>query len=164
MPDNRIVINTGPLLALVAGCGDLEILDKLYHEIIVPFEVCKEIMAGDESRFAIPEFKAATWLNKLTKSTKIPPILKNALDSGEASVIQTATEYNINLVCIDEAMGRRVARLSNLKVTGSVGILIRAKREGWLPSVKAAIKRMVENGVWLNPEIIQIALRESGEL
>ena len=41
MPEQKsVVINTGPILALVSALGDLNILKILYHKVIVPFEVC----------------------------------------------------------------------------------------------------------------------------
>jgi predicted nucleic acid-binding protein len=47
MPENKsLVINTGPLLALIAGYGDLSLLEKLYQHVLVPFEVCQEIESG----------------------------------------------------------------------------------------------------------------------
>ncbi len=42
----EIVINTGPLLALIAGIGNLSLLNQLYRRVFVPFEVCREIEAG----------------------------------------------------------------------------------------------------------------------
>jgi len=47
MPETEtIVINTGPILALIAGYGDLSLLERLYRHVLVPFEVRQEIMAG----------------------------------------------------------------------------------------------------------------------
>jgi predicted nucleic acid-binding protein len=65
----------------------------------------------------------------------ISPLLLNSLDLGEAAVIQLAINENIQTVCIDEAAGRRVARLSGLSLTGTIGILLRAKKEGYPISV-----------------------------
>jgi predicted nucleic acid-binding protein len=46
MPETeKLVINTGPLLALIAGIGDLSLLELLYKRVLVPFEVCQEIEA-----------------------------------------------------------------------------------------------------------------------
>ncbi len=45
MPEtDKIVINTGPILALIAGLGDLNVLNSLYKRVVVPYEVCEEIM------------------------------------------------------------------------------------------------------------------------
>jgi predicted nucleic acid-binding protein len=64
------------------------------------------------------------------------------LDCGEAAVIQLALNEGIQTVCIDEVQGRRIARLSNLSLTGSIGILIRAKKEDYSFSMPDAIERM----------------------
>jgi len=106
---------------------------------LVPFEVCQEIMAGGSSGFTVAEFEAATWLHKQQTSLTISPLLLNSLDRGEAAVIQLAMNENIQTVCIDEVAGRRIARLSGLSLTGSIGILLRAKREGFFFSMQQAI-------------------------
>ena len=161
MPDSKeIVINTSPLLALSAALGDLSLLQLLYQQVFVPFEVCQEIEIGGLSGFSVAEFKAAHFLNKLDKPLTIAPFLKNSLDIGEASVIQLALDKNIQTVCIDETVGRRIARLNNLSLTGSIGILIRASKEGHLFSMSDAIKKMQARGIWLSDSVISFALKE----
>ena len=88
----------------------------------------------------------------------LPPYLQNTLDLGEASVIQTALQQGVNRVCIDETIGRRVARLSNLSVTGSIGVLLKAKSMGYPVSIPEAINRMREHGIWLSNAVISFAL------
>jgi predicted nucleic acid-binding protein len=160
----QIVINTSPLIALVAAWGDLTRLEPLYEKVWVPFEVCQEISKGGTSQLAVPEFEQATWLHKQTTALAISPFLLNALDLGEASVIQLALDQNIATVCIDEAVGRRVARLNGLTLTGSVGILLKAKQRDPSLSVKAAIDNMLSRKIRLSETVINIALRQAGEL
>jgi len=63
MPNTKsIVINTGPIIALVAALGDLTILKRLYKEVFVPLEVSSEILQGGVSSFAVKEFNDASWL------------------------------------------------------------------------------------------------------
>lgn len=164
MPETReIVINTGPLIALTAALGDLRVLEHLYARVVVPFEVAQEILVENSTRFAAAEFDAASWLEKKTCPVTVAALLKNALGPGEAAVIQCALEERIGVVCIDEAVGRRVARLNGLRVTGSLGILIRAKKEG-LPIVVAnAIQSMRSKGIWLGDALAAEALKEAGE-
>ena len=164
MPDTeRIVINTGPLLALIAAWGDLNILQSLYRQILIPFEVCQEIQAGGPGEFGVKQFEEAGWLQKQSEPLKIAPILINTLDRGEAAVIQLALNKKVQTVCIDEAAGRRMARLNGLSLTGSVGILLRARREGYTFSMKDAIQRMTDRGIWLSERVVTFALNQVGE-
>jgi len=78
-------------------------------------------------------------------------------------VVQLALHKNISTVCIDEAMGRRVARLNGLKLTGSIGILIRAKKEGFPIVIRDAIQRMKDHGIWLSEGVVSFALDQVGE-
>lgn len=162
MPDKvkKIVINTGPIIALVAALGDLNILEKLYNQVIVSYEVAREILAGGPNGFAVNEFRQAKWLEIRNQPLDIMPHLFNSLDLGEASVIQLALNENIMNVCIDEDVGRRIARLNNLKVTGSVGVLVRAKNEGLSFSMNDAIQKMKQQGVWLSDKVIEFALKQ----
>lgn len=160
----QIVINTSPLLALIAGLGDLDILVQLYQTTFVTYEVAQEILRGGKLGFGVPEFRQAQSLQRLDKPLEIMPFLLNSLDLGEASVIQLALNLGLSTVCIDEAIGRRIARLNSLKVTGSIGILLRAKQEGHDFSMQAVITRMLNQGIRLSPSVIQTALKESGEL
>ncbi|MBX9258209.1 DUF3368 domain-containing protein [Desmonostoc muscorum CCALA 125] len=160
---NQIVINTSPLIAIVAAMGDLKILESLYTDVLVPFEVYEEILIGGITGFAVNEFQSASWLQKQTSLLSISPFLFNSLDLGEASVIQLALNKNISTVCIDEAVGRRIARLSGLSVTGSIGILLRAKREGYPMSIKTAIQKMLNHNIRLSQTVIDFAIKEAGE-
>lgn len=161
---SRLVINTSPLIALIAALGDLSILRDLYAEVLVPYEVCQEMLAGGPTNFGIPAFQAAVWLNKQTTPVMITPLLANSLDRGEASVIQIALNQGIQTVCIDEAVGRRFARLSGLQLTGSIGILLKAKQEGYPIVMKQAIEQMTSQGIRLSQTVIDVALKQAGEI
>lgn len=165
MPETKeLVINTGPLLALIAGIGDLSLLEKLYKRVLVPVEVCQEIEAGGASGFGVSEFRRSSFIEKQSNLLNITPFLRNALDLGEASVIQLALDENIHTVCIDEPMGRRIARLNGLKLTGSIGVLIRAKQDGFDFSMREAINRMQSQGVYVSQKIVDFALKQVNEM
>ena len=161
MPETKtIVINTGPLIALIAGYGHLSFLEKIYKRVLVPFEVCQEIKAGGTTAFGLKEFVQSDFMEKQSTSLEINHFLKNSLDLGEASVIQLALNENIRTVCIDETVGRRIARLNDLYLTGSIGVLLRAKRKGLDFSMREAINRMQSNGIYLSKKVIDFALRQ----
>ena len=164
MPERKeLVINTTPIISLIAAEGSLNMLPLLYSRVWVPFEVCQEIRAGGGDGFVIPEFEQADWLQKQNQPVDLSPLLKNSLDIGEAAVIQLALLQGIPLVGIDETIGRRFARLSGLTVTGSIGILLRAKTLGYPLSMAEAIQRMRRRGIWLSDKVVDFALREANE-
>jgi predicted nucleic acid-binding protein len=158
-PGRTLVINTGTLIALTAATGSLDVLRGLYDRLIVPFEVCQEISAGNASRFGVEAFAAASWLDKRQAATSVSAFLRNALDPGEASVIHTAVTEGVPLVAIDEAVGRRFARLHGLQLTGSLGILIRAVAAGCPLSLPTCIENMERHGIWLSRELREQVLK-----
>lgn len=159
---NDLVINTGPVLALTAA-GHLHVLRDLFSKVTVPYEVVREIDAGGLTQFALEEFRAASWLDKRSAPISVPPLLQSTLDPGEAGVVALATSEHIATVAIDETVGRRIARLHGLTVTGSLGILIRAKQQGAAVSLRTAIGRMRQRGIWLSEALEKECLRIAGE-
>lgn len=159
MPDaplaahRMLVINTTPIIALAVATGSLDILRICYDRVIVPHEVQQEILAGGSQAPAVAAFTTDNWLERLTRPQNVPPFLKNSLDSGEAAVIHAALDLGLGLVCIDEKMGRRVARLHGLAVTGSVGILVKAKQHGFPLNTKEALNRLHRHGIWLGKDV-----------
>jgi len=162
MPEQpRVVVNTGPLLALIAAVGDLSPLRELYDEVIVPLEVRREILAPGVRDFGQRELIAATWLVCLEEPAQVSPFLVNSLDRGEAAVIQVALDRGVSLVCIDESAGRHVAVLNGLEVTGSIGVLLRAQRAGQPVRMREALARMRARGIWVSDRVAETALELS---
>lgn len=162
MPERRdvIVTNTTPLIALAVATGDLEILRHLYDRVVVPFEVEEELRAAGTDAPGVSAFDTATWLDRQLAPLTIATYLCNSLDRGKAAVIQTALTLGLPLVCIDEAVGRRVARLSGLTLTGTIGVLIKAKQGGYPIHIADALERLRTHGLWLRESVVRFALAQ----
>ena len=158
MSDNTLVINTSPLIALIAATGDLSLLDTMFKKVIVPLEVVGEIEQGGKYGFGIEVFKTADWLDKRTQFVQTTTLLKQLLDLGESSVIQTAVNQKINTVAIDERVGRRIARLHGLKVIGTLGILLKAFHSGHIDSLGQSIENMKQHGIWISKKLEKTVL------
>jgi predicted nucleic acid-binding protein len=127
--------------------------------VIVPAEVVQEIEAGGRTQFARSEFRSATWLDKRTEPTMFPTFLQAALDPGEAAVISLAMAEKVSTVATDEVVGRRMARMHGLKLTGSLGILLQARQQGLSVTLRPAIASMRRHGIWLGEELEKECLR-----
>lgn len=155
----QLVINTGPIIALIAALNDLKILNRNYEKVIVPHRVVQEMLAKGNDRADAKIFLEDEFITRIEKPVEINTFLRNSLDSGEASVIQTALNKNIDTVCIDESAGRRIARLNNLKLTGSLGIIISAINNGENIDLKKGINNMRNNGIWISEKLEKEAFK-----
>ena len=147
--------------------GDLKFLGQIYSEILIPREVVLELEAGG---IDYPELnamsEAGSVLKQLRTEVDLPVLLRSQLDRGEACVIQTAIMHRIDTVAIDEKLGRRIARLHELKVTGSLGVLLKAARAGLVPSLEDCFQRMHDHGIWISRNLRELTLqayREDGK-
>ena len=161
--DDPIVVNTGPVIALEA-CGQLSLLAALHSRVIMPVDVVQELERGASPGSGEPWWRSASAPIEVLPLTAPPsPLLAAHLDPGEAAVIALALELGLSLVLIDERRGRMVARTFGLRAIGSVGVLLRAKKEGRLPSVRQCVDEMRAKGVWLSEQLRGAVLREAGE-
>jgi hypothetical protein len=85
------------------------------------------------------------------------------LDAGEASVIQLALDRGVQLVCIDEKLGRRQAEALGLRVAGTLGLLRKAKQVGIVDHVRPIIEKMRAEGVWYSESLVNTVLKSIGE-
>lgn len=161
--DEPIVINTSPLLAL-AACNQLELLHHLHRRVVVPPIVLAELERGQIEAKPLGEAsERPAWLETVALVSSPSPLLTAYLDEGEAAVIALAVEQSIRQVVIDERRARMVARTMRLEVVGSVGILLRAKREGLVAEVKPSLEAMQTAGIRLSERLLKFALQEAGE-
>lgn len=153
MPD--LVINTGPIIALTAAQGALDCLAELYGQILVPYEVLRELEVGGLDCAEVCAVRRCSVVQIQPAPVEVPLLLGSQLDRGEAAVIQTALDHRIATVVIDECLGRRMARLHALKVTGSLGILVKAAKAGLIDNIEDCFERMHEKEVWISEALKQ---------
>jgi predicted nucleic acid-binding protein len=162
-PSSPVVADASPLISLDA-CKQLGLLRKLYARVVVPQAVEQELSFG--GRTGLPKGLTRAhrkWISVRKLRTLPPPALVAALHLGEAEVIALALEVGSPLVLLDERAARAVARSRGLQVTGSLGVLLRAKKKGMLLAVKPSIDLMLSRGVLLGSVLIDSVLRVAGE-
>lgn len=154
-------IDTGVLIALAAA-NAWELFDCLEQAAVVTPAVLSELRSGPAGAPGVQE-QLPSCIRRWPDEVAVPVWLRSVLDAGEASVIALALEQGWPEVAIDEAVGRSVARTCKVRLTGSLGLLIRAKRRGYPLTLAAAIGRIREHGIWLGHDVAAAALRAAGE-
>jgi len=92
-------------------------------------------------------------------------LLRRDLDDGESEVIALAVEKQAKLVLLDESDARRTADLYGLSKTGIIGLLIRAKQEDHINSLKVELDRLLnQGGFWVEQRLYNQALNAVGEI
>lgn len=155
----RIVINTGPLIAL-AKAEALGVAARLPLEFICPPQVHEELAAGVRAGHIGVE---PEWLHVVELSAPLPALALAAIDLGEAAVIQLGVEQGIAWVCMDDWKGRRAALAVGLNVTGTLGLLMKAKSLEIIPAIRPFVDRLLKEGGWFNPELVRRVLEQAGE-
>lgn len=138
-----VISNTSPIFYL-HRLRRLDLLQKLYQEIIVPKAVVAELEAGRRQGEDVPEIDSYEWIK--IRAIRSPQILGLSTDfgPGETEVLALALEESDSLVIIDEKLARKIARLRGLRVTGTAGVLLKAKQEGHILAVKPFLDRLQE--------------------
>ena len=134
----KVVSNAGPLIAL-GKLGQLGLLLKLYGEILIPREVYNEVVVNG-LRLGASDAQAVNFLIQqghirvadVTLPSPSPPWAQ-AIDAGEVETIVLAQQQSADWVLIDNAHARKAARQAELPLKGTVGLLLQAFRQGYLP-------------------------------
>ena len=147
-----LVIADTSCLIVLQKINRLELLHELFDKITITFEVQKEF--GE----VLP-----SWINVASIQDKTKQhILELKLDKGEASAIVLALEHKTSLLLIDEKKGRKVAQQVGLKITGTLGILIRAKEKGLIISLKSEIEKLEAADFRMSNTLVEKILRKYG--
>lgn len=97
------------------------------------------------------------------ESPKPPDSLSIVLGRGEAEAITLARLHADSLLLLDDHQARRAAEALGLPITGTAGILVRAKKEGMVETVGPLLHKMREQGYFLSDAVIQYACRQVKE-
>jgi len=158
-----IISNATPLIAF-AKINQLSLLRQIVGELTIPDAVAKEISDYTRNKTGFIDLEQETWINRQTITAKEQlALLLPSLDRGEAEVITLALEEKAKLVLIDELTGRKVAESLDLNVSGSVGILIKAKQLGEIEEVKPFLDAMLKQGIYFSQRFIDAVLQLMGE-
>jgi predicted nucleic acid-binding protein len=147
MPD--AVCDSSPFIHL-AKIESLELFSRLYRRIFVPLAVWREVVEESDGRPGATEMQravAAGWMVKQAVENKALVVaLRQTLDGGEAEAIALATELQPEILLLDDKLGRRMAVRLGVPVTGTLGVLLRAKMVGLIPDLRALITRLQSKG------------------
>jgi len=170
-----IIADASPLIAL-ATIDQLELLHKLYQNVLIPEAVEQELML-DSNMAGAKRLKQAVsqgWLKIERCDYTAEPYLESyqqllqIIDQGETEAILLAeclqSNRDYRFLLIDERRGRQVARKRGLVIAGTGAVLLAAKKKNYIHSVKTELDSMQEKGYRLSTVLRQRLLELAEEV
>ena len=157
-----IVADSSPLISF-ARAKKLEIIRRVYGEIIIPSQVYNEIVVKGKMKPGAEEIQKASWISiQKPKNQFEVEKLKKRFGYGESEAIVLAEELK-GILLVDEGAVIREARRRGLEITSTLLILEEAKNKHIIKSVKKEIDELISHGFRTTPELVKNILQRVGE-
>lgn len=161
MPKKPVICNNTPLVALWS-IGYLNLLHDLYGEILIPPYVHEEFLGADR-QLRQDILDKSPWIKRTPLSDPRQARVYIGLDRGEAQVLALAIGCSPRLVIMDERKGRLYAKRLELPLTGTLGVLLAAKDKKLVVTIKPLIEQLLQQGLFLAPNLVNKVLELAGE-
>jgi len=149
----KVIISDTSCLIILTKIGELDLLRQLYKTVTITQDILLE--CGEN----LPD-----WIEvQHVKDNYRQQLLEMQIDKGEASAIALALETADNIVILDDWKARKVAERLGLSVTGTLGVIIKARNSGIIPTIKPYLNKIRETNFRISEELEQIALKEANE-
>jgi predicted nucleic acid-binding protein len=163
VPKRPLVCDTTIPLYL-GRIGQIDLLPAFFAPVCIPEQVCLELDMGRVLRSDTVNPRSLAWIELVSVSQvlidSLPP---NRLGTGEQAVIAYAQAHRGYVAGMDDSRARQLAEAIGLKVTGTLGILLRAKQAGLIPAVEPLVDDVIAQGFRLSPELHRDVLGLAGE-
>jgi len=141
----------------------LQLLRKLADRIIIPPAVADELSAGRALGIDLPDLSEVLWLD-VQKPVSVAALpLINDLGPGETQVLMLALELEGVIAVLDDRLAREIAKTLELKYTGTLGILLDAKRTGYITEVSPLLDQLEALRFRIAPSTRQLILELADE-
>jgi uncharacterized protein len=130
-----IVVSDTSVITSLVQVGQADLLQQLHGKVLVPVAVQQELLRTHRVLPMFLEVRAAADRQMVAR-------LAAELDLGEAEAIVLARETQADLLLIDEKLGRRVAVREGLRIAGLLALLVEAKHQRLIISVREIVHQL----------------------
>jgi predicted nucleic acid-binding protein len=138
-------------------------LPQLASKVVVPPAIVRELAAGKATGHDVPVPEALSWIEITSPAARSAQRLIADLGPGETEVLMLAMERPDITAVIDDKLARWVAEILSIKFTGTLGILLDAKRAGHIAQIAPLLDRLQELRFRVSPVTRTLILRMAGE-
>jgi len=156
------VVNASPLIYL-ARSKFLHLLQLAAPEVLVPRSVAAEVVARGPSDPAARALAETSWLRQVEAISIPEAVVAWDLGPGESAVIAWALFHPGCLAVIDDLEGRRCAETLGIQLRGTLGLVLRARRQNVVAEARPVLETLRDAGMYLSDRVVNTALAEIGE-
>lgn len=152
-----------PPIQYLYQLGLLDLLPTFFRRVTIPEAVAAEIVEGQRIGVPLPEVRNLDWVD--VRAVSIPSLLRLVPDlgPGEREALALALERPGAILITDDRLARQLAPKLRIPVTGTLGLLVRAKRAGHIGPVSPFVDRLDALGFRLDPDTRRAVLHLAGE-
>ena len=158
-----VIADTSPLQYLhQIRC--LGLLADLFQRVIVPDGVAQEIQRGARQGVDLPDLGQLPWVMIQANSPPADSRVPVRLGHGEREVLCWALQTQDPLVLLDDAEARKQAKALGVRFTGTLGVLVKARRAGRVLAVLPLLNQLEQAGFFLDDPVRVQVLASVGEI
>ena len=159
MKNGIVIADSGPIFSL-ALIDKLDILDKLFDVVKIPYAVWFEITT-DESK----PFHKRIYSYFQDKVERINGFneLTFVMDYGESESVILYKELKANFLLIDDKKARNIAENFGINCVGTIGLLSIAKDKGFVDNLKPLFDQLIQNHRYYSIDLLNMILLQNGE-
>lgn len=161
----KAVAEAGPIIHL-SWISRLDLVSALFEAVLIPPGVQYEVLRAGLEVLGVTAIRAAIAAGSLRVEPITDPLavsqLQRAtgLDRGEAEAMALLRQAGAGLLLTDERRARRYAEREGLPVTGTIGILGRARDRGMVAAVAPFLDDLRHQGFWISAGLLERVRRE----
>lgn len=156
------IIDSSPLI-LLTKANWLSLLQMFYPEVLVPSTVAAEIRQYGTTDVTFQSLIQTEWL-VIVETPPVPePVRACNLDPGESAVLAWAYNHPDTEAILDDLAARRCANGLGIPVRGTLGLVLRAKQQGKIPSARTILEQLHQSGMYLSERVLNQSLELVGE-
>lgn len=135
----------------------------MYTEIMIPAAVYREVTEKEDS--ACQQLKkTGEWIHvQEIKDHSEKKMYRAKLHDGEVEVMILCKEENADLAIIDENAAKKTAKYLGITVTGTLGVLIKAKQQGFINEIRPIVSELKSNGFYVSRQVEEMVLKYAAE-
>ena len=153
-----MIIGDSSALVALSIMDRLDLLETIFGKIYVPQAVYDEVVVSHKTQ----SVKLKNFLADKVIAVDLT-IAQIGLGQGELEAIALYKNLDANFLLIDDRRAKSFAKLNDVNVIGSLGVMLLAKEQGVVDSIRSDLEKLIKSDIFISENLINKVLASIGE-